>query len=66
MLETTALIGTVLRDHPLQIGELRARQQADLANLFKVLLRTGKISDHEIGLANVFVRDDLSIDSVIA
>lgn len=53
---TRARLHAVFRDLTFQIVEFLAWQQADLAQLFKVLLRTGKISDHEIGLANVFVR----------
>ncbi|OGA54159.1 MAG: hypothetical protein A3F74_24420 [Betaproteobacteria bacterium RIFCSPLOWO2_12_FULL_62_58] len=52
---TRARLHAVFRDLTFQIAEFLAWQQADLAQLFEVLLRAREIAHHEVGLANVFV-----------
>ena len=53
---TCARLCAVLGDLALKIGEVLARQQADLAERREMFLHVYEIANHEIGLANVFVR----------
>src|SRR5258706_14252313 len=50
-----AWLGAVFRDGLFQFAEFLARQQADLAQFFEMLLRAGEVVRHQIGFTYVLV-----------